>query len=196
MDFADAADADKVMDRINTGEAKLREQSQRIDVLHSKVRAYKFPMQELKLQYGQNKGKSYSEEEDRFLLVRMHHHGIDRDDCYELIKRDIGEWPLFRWVLLLSNLSSFSLSLLSPPFPLSTFLTLPLNPLHFRSCPPVVQTKFADRRFDWFFKSRTPEELRRRGATLLLCIMKDKDLDDDKSKAKGGKVSQLTVTQV
>jgi SWI/SNF-related matrix-associated actin-dependent regulator of chromatin subfamily A member 5 len=50
-----------------------------------------------------------------------------------LIKRDIGEWPLFR--------------------------------------------------FDWFFKSRTPEELRRRGATLLLLIMKDKEPEEDK-KAK------------
>lgn len=89
------------------------------------------------MQYGQNRGKSYSDEEDRFLLVRMHHHGIDRDDCYELIKRDVGEWPLFR--------------------------------------------------FDWFFKSRTPEELRRRGATLLLCIMKDFKEEEDKKPVKGGK---------
>ena len=40
-------------------------------------------------------------------------------------------------------------------------------------------------RFDWFFKSRTPEELRRRGATLLLCIMKDKDPEEEKPKPKG-----------
>lgn len=127
------------MDRIRSGEEKLREQADKITALHKKVKTYSYPMQELKLQYGQNKGKSYSDEEDRFLLVRMHHHGIDRDDCYELIKRDIGEWPLFR--------------------------------------------------FDWFFKSRTPEELRRRGATLLLCIMKDfKDEEDkDKKPTKGGK---------
>lgn len=91
-----AADGDKYMDRIMAGEAKLREQASRIDALHNKVRSFKYPMQELKFQYGQNKGKSYTDEEDRFLVVRMHHHGIDRDDCYELIKRDIGEWPLFR----------------------------------------------------------------------------------------------------
>ena len=89
------------MERITTGETKLREQSDRIDALHRKIKSYTFPMQELKLTYGQTKGKSYSDEEDRFLLVRMHHHGIDRDDCYELIKRDIGEWPLFRYVYLL-----------------------------------------------------------------------------------------------
>ena len=91
-------DADRLMDRITAGEAKLREQGSRIDALHRKVRSVKYPMQELKFQYGQNKGKSYTEDEDRFLIVRMHHHGIDRDDCYELIKRDIGEWPLFRYV--------------------------------------------------------------------------------------------------
>jgi SWI/SNF-related matrix-associated actin-dependent regulator of chromatin subfamily A member 5 len=91
-------DAERHMDRITTGESKLKEQSERIDALHWKVRSNSFPMQDMKITYGQNKGKSYSDEEDRFLLVRMHHHGIDRDDCYDLIKRDIGEWPLFRYV--------------------------------------------------------------------------------------------------
>jgi SWI/SNF-related matrix-associated actin-dependent regulator of chromatin subfamily A member 5 len=95
-DWRITTDAEKYMDRITAGEAKLREQADKIDALHKKVKSYNFPMQELRIQYGQNKGKSYSDEEDRFLLVRMHHHGIDRDDCYELIKRDIGEWPLFR----------------------------------------------------------------------------------------------------
>ncbi|ORY25274.1 putative chromatin remodelling complex ATPase chain [Naematelia encephala] len=135
--YKELKDADKYMARIEAGEAKLREQQERIDALHRKVKGCMHPMQELKVQYGQNKGKSYSDEEDRFLIVRMHHHGIDRDDCYELIKRDIGEWPLFR--------------------------------------------------FDWFFKSRTPDELKRRGQTLLLCIMKDKAEEDDKPKGKGGK---------
>ena len=40
-------------------------------------------------------------------------------------------------------------------------------------------------RFDWFFKSRTPDELRRRGVTLLICIMKDKVADEEKAKPKG-----------
>ncbi|NXD32609.1 ISWI ATPase, partial [Spelaeornis formosus] len=135
--FSEVENSDRLIERIEAGEAKLREQQERIDALHKKVRSCNYPMQELKLAYGQNKGKTYSEEEDRFLLVRMHHHGIDRDDCYELVKRDIGEWPLFR--------------------------------------------------FDWFFKSRTPEELKRRGHTLMLCIMKDaKPADDADFKPTGG----------
>lgn len=139
--YSELKDADKVMDRIRAGEEKLREQVDKIAALHKKVKGYSFPMQELKVSYGQNKGKSYSDEEDRFLLVRMHHHGIDRDDCYELIKRDIGEWPLFR--------------------------------------------------FDWFLKSRTPEELRRRGQTLLLCLMKDVKDDEEKKPKAGGKKRAL-----
>ena len=51
-------------------------------------------------------------------------------------------------------------------------------------------------RFDWFFKSRTPDELRRRGATLLLCIMKDKDAEDDKPKPRAGKVRIISVRRV
>lgn len=91
-----AQDADRLMERITIGETKLKEQLERVDALHWKLKTTSHPMQDLKITYGQNKGKSYSDEEDRFLLVRMHHHGIDRDDCYDLIKRDIGEWPLFR----------------------------------------------------------------------------------------------------
>lgn len=84
------------MERITIGENKLKEVHERVSALHWKVKNSNFPMQDMKITYGQNKGKSYSDEEDRFLLVRMHHHGIDREDCYDLIKRDIGEWPLFR----------------------------------------------------------------------------------------------------
>ncbi|KAI9632312.1 SNF2 family N-terminal domain-containing protein [Dioszegia hungarica] len=130
--YTEIENADRHMDRITTGESKLKEQSERIDALHWKVKSNSYPMQDMKITYGQNKGKSYSDEEDRFLLVRMHHHGIDREDCYDLIKRDIGEWPLFR--------------------------------------------------FDWFFKSRTPDELKRRGQTLILCVMKDYNKEDEKEK--------------
>ena len=52
-------------------------------------------------------------------------------------------------------------------------------------------------RFDWFFKSRTPEELRRRGATLILCIMKDKENADDKEfKPKGGGSKKRTIEEL
>jgi hypothetical protein len=104
-------------------------------------------MQELHLAYGQNKGKQYTEEEDRFLLVRLEHWGINREDVYELIKRDAGEWPLFR--------------------------------------------------FDWFLKSRTPDELKRRCNTLLTIITKEEEAAEKLRAAggpkKGGKVRATPV---
>lgn len=84
-------------------------------------------MQELDLNYPSAKGKIYSEEEDRYLLVRLAYYGLGADDVFERIKKDITEFPVFR--------------------------------------------------FDWFFKSRTPQELSRRANTLLGMIAKE---DEDK----------------
>ena len=86
-------------------------------------------MQELELNYPTTKGKVYSEEEDRYLLCRLHHYGLKADDVYERIKRDITEFPVFR--------------------------------------------------FDWFFKSRTPQELQRRCTTLLGLIEKEADMEQE-----------------
>jgi len=76
---------------------KAREKVQHdLDVLTNKIGSARYPLQKLDISYGQNKGKQYSDEEDRFLLVRLNHHGMLREDCYDLIKMDIGEWPEFR----------------------------------------------------------------------------------------------------
>lgn len=45
----------------------------------------------------QTKGKTYSEEEDRFMLVRLDHHGYTTEGAYELIKKDILNWDGFRF---------------------------------------------------------------------------------------------------
>jgi SWI/SNF-related matrix-associated actin-dependent regulator of chromatin subfamily A member 5 len=54
-------------------------------------------MQELELNYPTTKGKVYSEEEDRYLLCRLHHYGMRTEDVYERIKKDITEFPVFRF---------------------------------------------------------------------------------------------------
>ena len=54
-------------------------------------------MQELDLNYPTTKGKIYSEEEDRYLLVRLAHYGIGAVDVYEKIKKDITDFPVFRF---------------------------------------------------------------------------------------------------
>jgi len=90
-------------------------------------------MQELELNYPTTKGKVYSEEEDRYLLCRLNHYGMQVEDVYERIKRDITEFPVFR--------------------------------------------------FDWFFKSRSPQELARRCTTLLTMIEKEADVDESNTAA-------------
>ena len=94
-------------------------------------------MQELELNYPTTKGKVYSEEEDRYLLCRLNHYGMTADDVYERIKKDITEFPVFR--------------------------------------------------FDWFFKSRSPQELQRRCNTLLGMIEKEAEVAKEAEiKNKGG----------
>jgi SWI/SNF-related matrix-associated actin-dependent regulator of chromatin subfamily A member 5 len=52
---------------------------------------------QLQIQYNQNKGKVYTEEEDRFLLVQLDKFGVGREDLYERIREEIRESPLFRF---------------------------------------------------------------------------------------------------
>ena len=93
------------------GEAKRNKRSNLEALLAEKISSVVHPMQELELNYPSTKGKVYSEEEDRYLLCRLNHYGMQAEDVYERIKRDISEFPVFR--------------------------------------------------FDWFFKSRSPQELAR-----------------------------------
>ena len=86
-------------------------------------------MQELQINYGTVKQRIYSEEEDRYILCRLHYYGIGSEDLYEKIKRDITEFPQFR--------------------------------------------------FDWFFKSRTSQELHRRAQQLLALVTKEDSKEED-----------------
>ncbi|KAH8999110.1 P-loop containing nucleoside triphosphate hydrolase protein [Lactarius akahatsu] len=105
----------RIAARIAEGEAKRNKRSNLEALLSKKIGSFRYPMQELELNYPTTKGKVYSEEEDRYLLCRLSHYGMRTDDVYERIKKDISEFPVFR--------------------------------------------------FDWFFKSRSPQELQRRGGS-------------------------------
>ena len=55
------------------------------------------PVAQLQIQYNQNKGKVYTEEEYRFLLVQLDKFGVGREDLYrENSGRRLRESPLFR----------------------------------------------------------------------------------------------------
>lgn len=132
----------RIKARIEEGEAKRNKRSNLQDLLQKKINSVRYPMQELELNYPTTKGKVYSEEEDRYLLCRLNHYGMETEDVYERIKKDITEFPVFR--------------------------------------------------FDWFFKSRSPQELQRRCNTLLGMIEKEaseQQAQEVKAKGTKGKVS-------
>ena len=131
-------EASRIEARISEGEAKRSKRDNLEYLLSKKITSVHYPMQELELNYPTTKGKVYSEEEDRYLLCRLWHYGMHMDDVFERIKKDITEFPVFR--------------------------------------------------FDWFFKSRSPQELQRRCNTLLGMIEKEEELrqsEEARSKPKG-----------
>ncbi|KAI0005017.1 SNF2 family DNA-dependent ATPase [Russula compacta] len=125
----------RIATRIAEGEAKRNKRSNLEALLAKKISSFRYPMQELELNYPTTKGKVYSEEEDRYLLCRLSHYGMRTDDVYERIKKDISEFPVFR--------------------------------------------------FDWFFKSRSPQELQRRCNTLLGMIEKEAEQEEMRAKSGG-----------
>lgn len=128
-------DSAKLIARIEEGEQKLAKQQHQEQIIRRKVSSYRQPLLQLKLHYGQNKGRSYSEEEDRFLLVKLAEYGLGEGDTYDRIKKDVMVYPGFR--------------------------------------------------FDWFIKSRTPQELGRRCNTLTLLVLKEEE-EEKAANGKGG----------
>ncbi|XP_006454979.1 SNF2 family DNA-dependent ATPase [Agaricus bisporus var. bisporus H97] len=125
---------ERIAQRVSEGAAKRNKRDTLEYLLGKKINSVQYPMQELELNYPTTKGKVYSEEEDRYLLCRLFHYGMQTEDVYERIKKDITEFPVFR--------------------------------------------------FDWFFKSRTPQELQRRCNTLLTMIEKEAELEAQEEAAK------------
>ncbi|ORX79706.1 hypothetical protein K493DRAFT_243417, partial [Basidiobolus meristosporus CBS 931.73] len=91
------AEHEKIIANIEKGEARLKRQDEIQDQLTSKISQYRLPLQQLKLTHTQNKGKNYTEEEDRFLLVMLESYGYGTEDVYEKIRGEIRRSPLFRF---------------------------------------------------------------------------------------------------
>ncbi|KAK9812302.1 hypothetical protein WJX73_000685 [Symbiochloris irregularis] len=113
-------DWERVIKNIERGEQRIQRQADIMTAIAAKMERYRNPWQELRLQYGANKGKAYTEEEDRFLLCMTHQLGYGR---WDELKAEIRRSWRFR--------------------------------------------------FDWFFKSRMPQELARRTDTLIRLVEKE-----------------------
>lgn len=126
---------EKYVGQIEAGEEKNKKIVLQKSVLKKKVNSFQAPLQQMVISYPPSAAKkTFSEEEDRFILVQMNKLGLDTESLYEQIRDTIRASPLFK--------------------------------------------------FDWFFLSRTPIELGRRGTTLIMYIMKEHELSSSSRKRK------------
>ncbi len=63
-------DSERIIKNIEKGEQKIKRLEEMTHALDLKINRYKDPWKELKIIYGQNKGRGYTEEEDQFLVTR------------------------------------------------------------------------------------------------------------------------------
>lgn len=91
------SDGERIVQRVEEGEQRRQKQQYNEKMLRRKVQSYTAPLHQLKLTYAQTRGKAYSEDEDRFLIVRLADYGLSSDDVYERIRLDVLHYPEFRF---------------------------------------------------------------------------------------------------
>merc|ERR1719410_2690273 len=90
-------DIDRIMAQIEKGEAKIQRRSLIRKALDAKIARYRAPFHQLRIAYGTNKGKNYTEEEDRFLVCMLHKLGFDKENVYEDLRAAVRCAPQFRF---------------------------------------------------------------------------------------------------
>uniref|UniRef100_A0A4W3JES4 SNF2 related chromatin remodeling ATPase 1 n=1 Tax=Callorhinchus milii TaxID=7868 RepID=A0A4W3JES4_CALMI len=90
-------DIEKIMAQIERGESRIQRRISIKKALDAKMARYKAPFHQLRIQYGTNKGKNYTEEEDRFLICMLHKMGFDKENVYEELRQCVRNAPQFRF---------------------------------------------------------------------------------------------------
>ncbi|KAJ3669555.1 hypothetical protein LUZ60_011505 [Juncus effusus] len=92
--YKELNDWDRIIKTIERGEARISRKDEIMRAISKKLDRYKNPWLELKVQYGQNKGKLYNEECDRFMLCMVHKLGYGN---WDELKAAFRMSPLFRF---------------------------------------------------------------------------------------------------
>ncbi|PIA61608.1 hypothetical protein AQUCO_00300848v1 [Aquilegia coerulea] len=92
--YKELNDYDRIIKNIERGEARISRKDEIMKAIGKKLDRYKNPWLELKIQYGQNKGKLYNEECDRFMLCTVHKNGYGN---WDELKAAFRASPLFRF---------------------------------------------------------------------------------------------------
>eukprot|EP00658_Telonema_sp_P-2_P000140 TRINITY_DN10043_c0_g2_i1.p1 TRINITY_DN10043_c0_g2~~TRINITY_DN10043_c0_g2_i1.p1 ORF type:complete len:965 (+),score=286.55 TRINITY_DN10043_c0_g2_i1:52-2946(+) len=66
--YKEIAEFDRIIKKIEAGEEKIQRRQEIEQILKHKVLGSKDPYNQLKINYGQNKGKAFNEEEDRYMI--------------------------------------------------------------------------------------------------------------------------------
>merc|ERR1719234_1753104 len=90
-------DSERIMAQIEKGEARIQRRALIKKALDAKIARYKAPFHQLRIAYGTNKGKNYTEEEDRFLVCMLHKLGFDKENVYEELRSAVRNAPQFRF---------------------------------------------------------------------------------------------------
>jgi len=90
-------DIDRIMSQIERGEAKIQRKVLIKRVLDTKMASYRAPFHQLKISYGNSKGKHFTEDEDRFLLCMLHLLGFDKENVYDELRVAVRSAPQFRF---------------------------------------------------------------------------------------------------
>jgi SWI/SNF-related matrix-associated actin-dependent regulator of chromatin subfamily A member 5 len=85
---------DTIEKQIEKGESKIQKRQEFMNAVKKKVEKYANPWQQLKFQYGNAKGKAFTEEEDRFIVCMTHQLGYGR---WEELKYEIRRSWNFRF---------------------------------------------------------------------------------------------------
>jgi len=94
---SEIADYNRIVSSIERGEKILARKGTAKESLARKFAKYASPYQEFQLDYAASKRKNYSEEEDRFMMCKLHELGFDTIDIYERIRRAFMVAPQFRF---------------------------------------------------------------------------------------------------
>ncbi|KAK8511324.1 hypothetical protein V6N11_046640 [Hibiscus sabdariffa] len=92
--YKELNDYDRIIKNIERGEARITRKDEIMKAIGKKLDRYKNPWLEMKIQYGQNKGKLYNEECDRFMICMIHKLGYGN---WDELKAAFRTSPLFRF---------------------------------------------------------------------------------------------------
>lgn len=92
-------DYEKHLKFIEGEEEKIKKLKHQQEALRRKMAQCTTPLFDLTLKHppSTNNKRTFSEEEDRFILIMLFKYGLDRDDVYELMRDEIRDCPLFEF---------------------------------------------------------------------------------------------------